>query len=186
MNNAYVYVIDDEDRIVSISDNWLSFASENKAEESCHPAKILNQSIWQCINGIETTQLYKICITNVRLQQKMVVLPFRCDSPERRRYLELKISPLPQNYIQFSSCIVREEPRESVQLLQRGLPRSDTLLPMCSMCKKIKISIDYWLEVEAAITVLRLFEEEILPSITHGICPDCFKIAMAEIDKLRS
>jgi hypothetical protein len=43
---------------------------------------------------------------------------------------------------------------------------------MCGWCKRVDVSAR-WLEVEAAVEALRLFDEETLPRISHGICPEC-------------
>jgi hypothetical protein len=180
-----VYVIDEQDRIVSLSDNWLSFAMENQAGESCHPDRVINESIWTFIDGREATHLYQIFLAHVRLSQKPVILPFRCDAPDRRRYLELKISALPRKHVEFASRITREEPREDVGLLHCDVPRSDEIITMCSMCKKVKTFEHGWLDVEAAIVSLRLFERTVLPKISHGICPDCLVISMDEIERLK-
>ena len=184
MMTTCVYIIDNEDRIVSVSGNWLSFALANQAGEICHPDRIINKSIWNFIDGNETRHLYELCIAKVRSHQQTMILPFRCDAPDRRRYLELKMTPLEREQIEFASRIIREEPRENVKLLQHDVSRSDAFIKMCSMCKKVKISKNVWLEVEDAITALKLFEKKILPNITHGCCPPCYEIAMDEIRKL--
>jgi hypothetical protein len=180
-----IYTIDNENRIINVSGNWLSFALENQAAESCHPDRVINEPIWKFIAGNETRYLYELCIAKVRSQQQTMILPFRCDAPDRRRYLELKMTPLAQEQIEFASRIIREEPRENVKLLQIDVSRSDALIKMCSMCKKVKMSESVWIEVEDAIHVLRLFEEDFLPKITHGCCLPCYEIAMDEIRKLK-
>jgi hypothetical protein len=51
------------------------------------------------------------------------------------------------------------------------------------MCKKVELSENTWVEVEAAVISLKLFERNKLPQISHGLCADCFKAGMAEIEK---
>jgi hypothetical protein len=170
--STYICVIDEGDRIVSVSHNWLSFAQENQAAESCHPAKVIKEPIWNFIDGLETTHLYEIIIAKVRSKKRTVTLPYRCDAPDRRRYLELRIAPVPQEHIEFASRIIGEEPRDRVKLLQSGDPRSDELIKMCSMCKKVELSGDNCAKVEVAVVTLRLFEENKLPQISHGFCPE--------------
>lgn len=182
--STFLYVIDHMDRIVSMSSNWLSFAARNDAGESCHPDRIINQQIWSFIQGYETRHVYEICINNVRNHQKTIVLPFRCDAPDLRRYLELEISPLPRGHVQLTSRIIREEPRETVKLLQTGKPKLFDFITMCSMCKKIQVAENVWFETEEAIARLGLFELEVLPQISHGLCQDCFKMSIDEADQI--
>ena len=117
----------------------------------------MNEPIWKFIAGNETRYLYELCLAKVRAQQQPMILPFRCDAPDRRRYLELKMTPLAREQVAFASRILREEPREKVQLLQHDVARSEAMIKMCSMCKKVELSKDVWLEVEDAITVMELF-----------------------------
>ena len=178
------YHIDGKDRIVSVSDNWLVFAQENEAAESCHPEKIINRSIWEFIDGIETQLLYDIVLKNIRRTNKSVRLPFRCDAPGKRRYLELRITPVLKGTIEFASTIIREELRDSIEMLEFDIPRSDELVRMCSMCKKVELPGNCWVEIEAAIVTLKLFEKLKQPQISHGLCHDCYILGMAEVDKL--
>jgi len=182
--NDYIYVIDEADRIVSVSDNWLLFAQENEATASCHPDAIINKPIWDYISGMETQHLFEVILEKVRITDKSVVLPFRCDAPDRRRYLELLITPVHQQCIEFTSYIIREESRDTVELLEAGIPRSHEIIKMCSMCKKAELSGGNWVEVELAIATLKLFEQLKLPQISHGLCTECFELGMAEIKKL--
>jgi len=178
------YLIDGKDRIVQVSDTWLEFAQENEAAESCHPVKILNRSLWDFIDGIETRHLYEIVLEKIRRTRRSVRLPFRCDAPDKRRYLELLITAAQNDTIEFSSTILREELRDTVTLLKTDIPRSEEFLKICSMCKKVEVEKNCWLDTEAAIASLRLFEKSKLPKITHGLCRECFTFGLAEIDKL--
>lgn len=181
--NSYVYIIDRNDLILSVSDNWALFAEENKAIQSCHPIAVINKPIWNFLGGDETHFIYKLLIEKVRANFVSLKLPFRCDAPDKRRYLDLLITPIQEKQIKFTSYIRREEVREPVELLKTGIKRSGEFIRMCSMCKKIEVTTDYWEEVETAVISLMLFEKHELPRITHGLCTGCFNIAMAEIEK---
>ncbi len=54
------------------------------------------------------------------------------------------------------------------------------LLPICSVCKKIRDDSNYWQQVETYI------EGRTQAEFSHGICPDCFeKFVKPEIEKSR-
>jgi len=54
-----------------------------------------------------------------------------------------------------------------------------TLLPICSYCKKIRNDSNYWRQIETYIT------ETTGSSFTHGICPTCYEdIVRPELDAL--
>lgn len=179
-----IYIIDKLDRIISVSDNWLLFAQNNQAGESCHPDNIVNKSIWDFIDGFETKKFFEIILKKIRAENKDVKLPFRCDAPEKRRYLELIITPIKQKSIQFTSNIIYEEMRDNVEMLELGIPRSNEFIKMCSMCKKVELQEDTWVEVESAVVSLKLFEKNKLPQISHGLCTECFKLGMSDFEKL--
>lgn len=183
---SYIYTIDRENRIVTVSDNWLLFAQENQAAESCHPGMIISKPIWDYIDGMETKHIYAAILNNVRIKSRAITLPFRCDAPDKRRYLELIITPIQEGGIEFVSHVIHEETRDTVELLEAGMPRSREFINMCSMCRKVELPGNLWAEVEAAVIALNLFATVKLPQISHGICPDCFKAAMVEIEKLSS
>jgi len=82
---------------------------------------------------------------------------------------------MPENAVEFRSNLNKTEPRETVDLLKRDIDRSKEIVRMCSMCKKIAVSDDYWTEVEDAIRTLELFEEYPLPRLSHGTCPACYE-----------
>ena len=51
------------------------------------------------------------------------------------------------------------------------------LLPICSYCKKIRNDEGYWLQLEAYI------HQHSEAHFSHGICPDCYKQAKADMEK---
>jgi DNA-binding response OmpR family regulator len=52
------------------------------------------------------------------------------------------------------------------------------LIPICSRCRKIRDDKNYWQGVEAYIT------EQTGSNFTHGICPECTEIYLADLEKL--
>jgi phosphoserine phosphatase RsbU/P len=50
------------------------------------------------------------------------------------------------------------------------------LLPICSYCKRIRGDQNYWERVESYIT------EHTDAKFSHGICPECYDAAVAELD----
>lgn len=179
----YIYVLDSNDIIVFTSDNWTAFAENNQAGDSCSADKVLNRPIWQFISGDETKHLYEIIMNKVRESKTRVSFPFRCDSPDKRRYLELLITPVGNDGLEFTSKIVREEERKAVVLLDSSIARSSSTIKMCCICKHVRLSDGLWVEVEDAVVRMQLFDNNSLPAISHVHCSSCFDLAMAEINK---
>ena len=181
--DVFVYSVDEEDIIASVSENWQLFAHDNAWAGKCKPENVVGQLLWDFIQDAETRHLYKEIFNSVRIGRRLGPIPFRCDSPQERRFLELLLRPLSGGQIEISSTIVRRELRAPVGLLDNETPRSKKLIRICSMCKKIAITENEWIAIEAGLQKLKLFEAEEMPGLTHGLCPACYTTAMAEIDK---
>lgn len=178
---TYIYRIDAEDRIIEVSENWTTFHEGN----SPAPLKdVIGCSVWDFIQDIEIHHLYKEIFQHLRKGKSARPIPFRCDSPDERRWLELRFQVLPNAHIELRSQIVRTEPRPPVKLLMQDTPRSQDFISICSMCKKIKVSENQWVEIEEGVVLLKLFEAESMPQLTHGLCADCYERTVAELNEL--
>jgi hypothetical protein len=175
------YTVDAENRLTSVDDEWLSFARANEAEE-LNSERVLGTSLLDFIAGTETRYLYQTVFERVREHDTPIILPFRCDSPETRRFMRIVISPLFGGSLQLDVVLVREQHREPVRLLARGDARSEEILTMCSWCKKAWIPDGEWLEIEDAIVRMDLFSTAQMPEITHGICPSCEREVTTALD----
>jgi hypothetical protein len=179
---TYKYGVDRNDILVRLSDNWQSFSDENGGGEGCYPQNIIGSSLWRHVCEWQTRNLYEIILQRVREHNHRATFSFRCDSPEKRRFLTLAVIPEEEASIAFESTIINTELREPVALLNGGIKRSEEFLRICSMCKRIAISATEWVEVEIAVQQLGLFQKLIMPQLTHGVCQSCFDAAMAELD----
>lgn len=182
MYETYSYTVDKNDIIVGVSENWRMFAEQNFDEPTCFPENIVGSSLWDHIYDLETKHLYEIILQKVREHKRPAAFPFRCDSPEKRRFLKLSITPIDDDSVNFKSEIIKEELREPVDLLRHDIERSNEFIKICSICKKIAITDIEWEEVEIAVQKMKLFEMEVVPQLTHGICQSCYQVAMAELE----
>jgi hypothetical protein len=166
------YVIDADDRIRSVDAGWTDFARENAAPELSGPG-VIGRPLFDSIADAGTREIYRSLLQRVREQDTPVLLPFRCDAPDRRRYMRLVITPLYAGQVQFDAVLEREEPRPPVGLLDVAASRADSFVRACGWCKRIDAGRDDWVEAEDAVVRLDLFGAAAFPQITHGICPHC-------------
>ena len=165
------YRIDRDDIIRFVSPSWDLFARRNNGGDIL-AAAILGRNIWDFVANVETRHIYQTIVVNMRAGQASARFPFRCDSADRRRFMQMEMKLADDNGIEFVSEILREETREPMSLLDQSTPRSGKYLSMCSWCKKIETA-GAWLEVEDAIIALDLFDTMIMPQISHTICDAC-------------
>lgn len=178
MSNPVVYWIDAGDRLVRVNDAWDVFATENDAPDLT-AERVVGQPIWACITDAGTRHLYGSLLTRVR-DGVTARFSLRCDSPTMRRHLRLTISPDDDGLVQFESLVTATEPRAEQPLLRRDLTRGLGLVTLCSWCNRVSV-LDGWLELEDAAAPLRLFDTDLLPALSHGLCPDCSKYVMAAL-----
>ena len=167
----FEYIINRQDIIVDVSDSWLTFANDNDSDYSRD--SVIGKSLWYFVSNAQTRHLYRILIDKVRKTAEYVQVPFRCDAPDRRRFMELEISLLNNGYIEFKSRLIRTELRPTMRLLDSKIPRSNKKLSLCSWCKQVQVDARRWMEVEHAVNALGLFELQTMPDLNHGICPEC-------------
>ena len=161
--DVFIYRIDKRDIIVSVSRSWEAFARANAWGSELSPENVVGYLLWEFIQDIETRHLYKEVFRRVRAGKPTRSIPFRCDSPQERRFLELLITPLSDGQIEITSTIIRTEGRDPVSLLDKDVPRSSDFIRICSMCKKIFIPGDKWVEIEEGLAELRPFEASEMP-----------------------
>lgn len=185
-NDVFIYRIDSTDTIVSVSDNWCTFADANAWDSSLRPEDVVGHKLWDFIQDRETRHLYQELFRRVRGGIPSRTIPFRCDSPSERRYLELLIEALPDAQIEITSKILRTEPRSPISLLNPDTSRSTDFVTLCSICKKMKVSPGQWAEIEEGLAYLRLFEADKMPQLTHGLCHSCYQVEMGELNASRT
>jgi hypothetical protein len=183
--DLFIYRIDNRDIIVSVSHNWETFARANGWDSECSPENVVGHLLWAFIQDFGTRHLYKELFQRVRTGTPTGPIPFRCDSPQERRFLKLLLSPLPEGQVEIISTIVRTERRDPVRLLDKNMSRSSDFVRICSMCKKIWNRLNKWVEIEEGLAQLKPFEADEMPRLTHGLCPDCYQIIMADLDDSR-
>jgi hypothetical protein len=98
-----------------------------------------------------------------------------------RRWFEMTIAPAPNGVVRFRSVLVFEQPRPSVTLVGLRTKRDNetAAVSVCSWCLKAHDG-SQWREIEELARELRLFED-LMPSITYGICPTCRDLMSADL-----
>ncbi|MCC6491080.1 MAG: hypothetical protein IT364_26570 [Candidatus Hydrogenedentes bacterium] len=177
---AIEYEIDAEDNFVSIGGDWDEFAEKNGAP-GLSADYLLGRSLWGYISGVDTTSLYRVLIERVRESKRAVNFDFRCDSPDRRRWFHLIVTPLPGNCLRFYSILLKEEERQPVSVFDAEAARNEEVLTVCSVCKKVN-NADTWMEVEDAVKKLGLMNREPHPQISHGLCSECYTRLLEGLD----
>ncbi len=166
------YAIDDEDRLIKVDDGYYRFAAENGWSGA---GDSLGRSLWDFVDGHDVRKLQRLLVRRVREGARDVELPFRCDGPDVTREMDIRIAAgSTGRVVLFSARLRSEEEREEPQpLFDPDAARDDKdFLPMCAWCDRFLVDGE-WVEVEVAAERLELFRRGELPTLDHGICPQC-------------
>ncbi len=179
---TFVYRIDARDTIIFVNREWVDFARENQAPELT-PGNVLGQPLERFIDGWETRHLYELIYQSVRRRPRQIRIPLNCDSPTVRRAFVLRLSPLEGGVLEFAVQVVEIRPLAPRPILDPTVARSSETIAICSWCKRIRTDDDgRWGEIECALAHRELFGPT-PPSLTHGVCPDCFRIIRRQLDE---
>ncbi len=176
-----VYRIDADDRLSCTEGDWQDFAVQNGWPEGKILSQVLGKTLWTFIADLKTAHLFRLFVERVRADKVSRTVYSRCDSCDEQREIQITMSALPGNGVEFRSEIVKTSPREPVELLNSEVERSDDFVRICSYCQKIATSKTEWRDIEEACQVLGLLGMSNLPQLTHGICPNCYATVIASL-----
>lgn len=162
--------VDVEDRIVSVDDAWKDWAE--KEGEPALVDSVVGTDLWRYLSDLAVQQIYAEILKRVRETGRTVRFPFRCDAPDRRRFMQMEVARDGEE-VEFRSWTESEVAREAVRLLNPTASSTDAKVVVCAWCRRVRVEEGEWLEVEEALPRLDLFGEDPVPGVSHGICPDC-------------
>lgn len=165
--------LDASDIIRSYNQPWEQFAIENGAPQM--PRRVLGQPIWRFMSGSTVTQVYQQLFSQVRMSGKPVTVPFRCDSPELKRYMEMTIVQENGAGLELVTSLLRTEPQTETIFLDAKASTREQTLGMCAWCKKVRLPSGEWADTEAAVRALGLLNHPEPPGFSHTMCPACLK-----------
>jgi hypothetical protein len=174
---ALSYAIDEHDHLIRVDEGYYRFAEENGWSGA---GSTLGRSLWDYVSGSEVKMLQRLLVRRIRDGVGDVELPFRCDGPDVRREMNIRIVARPGGrVVLFSSRLRSAHERDLPQrLLDPETPRSDEVLTMCGWCDRFEVAGE-WVEVEEAAKRLGLFNRAELPALSHGVCPHCNEMLLA-------
>jgi len=175
------YWFDSNDCITKVDENWQRFASENGAPD-LSPEAVKARHLSSFISDEGTRELWRLLLARAR-QGVPIGLTVRCDAPDRRRTLALRLR-VDRTRVRVTSTIVAQEFRPPMDLLRVARETAGEALLACGWCRRFELAPGVWVEVEVLVENLHLLSLPALPPVTHGICPTCFETASAEVRRV--
>lgn len=178
---ALVYRIDHLDRVVEVNSAWTDFAHANEGE-AVHAERVLNRSLWDFIADDTVDDVYRRIVQRAR-DGATLSFRYRCDSPSRLRICRMTVEPMQDRAVRFTSTPVVEFKRVPLALLEPRRPATATFVRMCSWCHSLAWPGERWVPLEDAAERIQLLDPRMLPTLTHGICPDCAERMLRKLQR---
>lgn len=175
------YRIDGNDRICFVNPAFSAFARANDAFDLVGEG-IIGRLLWEFISDETIRALNQMLALKARRTHRVVTFPYRCDSPELLRSMEMVILPLDHEMLEFQSHTVRQQSRPVQSLGRLRTRQPNASLRVCSWCNKVDTGGDNWQELEWLLARRNLLDENPPPSLTHGACPICCRILKGKIE----
>lgn len=167
------YRIDAANRITDLGEEWTAFAKAN-AGFALIPSNVIGTPIGSWISDPTTREVYDVLIARIRDRRETLSFRLRCDAPGFRRLLQMQMAVLGEGQVEFRTSLVEAQPRTAMSLMDATLLRSEAQVKICGWCMRLPDETGRWMEIEAAVHALRLFEGLPVPRLSHTMCPDCF------------
>ncbi|MEJ2502823.1 MAG: hypothetical protein P8177_05825 [Gemmatimonadota bacterium] len=168
----WCYRLDASNIITGVGPGWDEFARENGGTGAVAD-RVVGRHLLDFVAGRPARQLMLRLLEAVRSAGAPVRVPFRCDSPDQRRYMAWNGVAEEGGGVRIVTRLLDEEARSTVDLLRTARARRGAPVTVCSWCKRIRGPDGAWLDAEVAIERLALFMDLRVPALTHGICPTC-------------
>ena len=164
------YWLDESLRITDVNEAWDQFAQENDGDQALG-SLIRGRSLWDFVIDDVTRMWLEVLIKLARMRNEQIERPYRCDSPELKRYMLMKITPEAQDSLRIDHILLSTAPRSRpVHIRHAGTgSRRSVAHRRCSMCGRVAIG-DAWLEPDADPV-----PEGKTLTVIYTVCDDCVK-----------
>ena len=143
-SSTTVYVLDNQDRIISFSGAWDEFAKENGGT-NLSSIDVYGRSIWDFVTGDATRMWLDAVFQYARLRGLKVERPYRCDSPDLKRFMRMRVVPEQASILRIEHEILSTEQRIASVIIKCGSITMKNTRQRCSICGRLK-NIGGWQE----------------------------------------
>ena len=163
----YTYRLDRNNDIISVGDDWDAFALENGGPNAC-ASQVQGRPVWDFIAGDPMRMWLDTVLQLVRVRNAPIERRYRCDSPELRRFMLMRLSPEDDGVVRIDNELLTTERRAVPIHIRPASSRSGrTVRIRCSLCGRLKAG-NAWQEPDFA----RAAQPRII-SVAYSVCDAC-------------
>lgn len=167
MPESVEFQLDHKNIITATGALWSAFALTNEAPQLAGES-VIGKPLLQFISGESSRQMMRTLLEAARRKQAPLELDYRCDSPELRRQMRMRLEPQQDGSVFCSNLLVNSEARVAPIHFVCAKERARDTLVRCSLCNRIK-NRERWMEADH----LKAARHKLTLKVTYGICPDC-------------
>lgn len=165
------YVLDRSNVITDVGGAWDDFATQNEGGSVLRHL-VLGTRLLNHVTGDTSRSYVEAVLDATRVLGRQRALPYRCDAPRFKRYMEMQIEPLAADGLRVSHRVLRVEPlARSVRFAALSNTMQERLLVRCTMCNRIR-DFNTWHEPDEALDRQLVQGSEPNP-VVYGVCPGC-------------
>ena len=165
------YQVDVRDTIRSVNAAWNLFAAKNDAA-ALTAERVIGRSLWSYVDGEDVIAIYQSLLAFVRQRAQEVSFPYRCDSPNMKRFMVMNVVPLADEAIEFQNQTVGYERRNHEILVEYVTRDAQPYALRCSSCNRFRPH-DVWLEVDEALAEGEILNSDLPLRVVNTLCERC-------------
>ncbi|NWF36219.1 hypothetical protein [Mariprofundus sp. KV] len=163
------YWVDRHYTIAKVGADWDKFAIENGGEELVSP-QIIGQNLFSYIAS-DTTRMYlRLILDHVWHIHHQANKPYRCDSPEIKRFMQMQISIDDENLLRLDHYLLATEPNSPPVHFSGIRSQNSNLIRRCSMCNRINVAFS-WVDADLALKTGLITDPK--QRVIYTVCGDC-------------
>jgi hypothetical protein len=130
------YRLDARDRIIEVGGEWDRFAIDNGADELVSGA-IIGMSLRTFIAGDVTRMFVDALLARVRLTGRPAIIPYRCDSPGIKRYMEMSLQSIGADLVSEHRILSEQTMFSPLAFDASAAVGAGSWVKRCSMCNRL-------------------------------------------------
>jgi len=169
------YRLDAKDVIVEVGGAWDEFARRNGGP-GLEVDRVVGRSLYEHVTGEVTRMFVWTMFDAARKLGIERTQPYRCDTPDLKRFMEMRIVPGPAGTILVRHRLVSTEPiipHVRVRAAMPGTPLRQVVL-RCSSCNQLRHQ-GVWVEPEHLAKDVSGGDLDV--QVAYSICPSCREAA---------
>lgn len=183
MNLQLSYWLDDDNIICRVDDHWDRAMDSQNWSDRASASKIVGKPLFEFICDDVTRMYVATMIESVRVIPHTSFRPYRCDTPDMKRFMQMIITPEENGWIRVSHVLIRTEPLKKPVTFTtttpitplRQLRNNQTInYVRCSICNRLQQYGNWdnsWHEADSFVV---LGHASVKPlKVLHSVCPDC-------------